>query len=160
MSKVDGADTIPRILIIDDEQVVLDSCAEILLDRPYEIAKAKDGSRGLDLVREFAPDLVFVDMKMPGLSGLEVIDAINRADPTVVAVVITGYATMDSAIEAMKSGAYDFIAKPFTPDEFRLIVARGLEKRRLVLETISLKREKELLSENFAAIVSTNSKSL
>ena len=149
----------PRILIIDDEQVVLESCTEILLDQPYELATATNGARGIELVGEFNPDLVFVDLKMPGLSGLEVLEAITGDDPTIVTVVITGYATVDSAIEAMKLGAYDFIPKPFTPDQFRVIAARSLEKRKLVLETIALRREKEILRENFAAIVSHELKS-
>lgn len=154
----DGA-SLPKILIIDDEQVVLESCAEILLDQPYEVATAADGSRGLELVEEFGPDLVFVDMKMPGLSGLQVLEAITLDHPTIVTVVITGYATLDTAIEAMKAGAYDFIPKPFTPDQFRVITTRSLEKRKLVLETIALRREKEMLRENFAAIASHELKS-
>ena len=114
---------------------------------------------GLDLIQEFHPDLVFVDLKMPGLSGLEVIEKIHEYDPTIVTIVITGYATVSSAVEAMKQGAYDFLPKPFTPDELRLIAQRGVEKRKLVLETIALRREKELLRENFAAIVSHELKS-
>lgn len=143
-----------RILIIDDEEVVLDSCTEIFQGSDYQVATAMDGTLGLKLVQEFQPDLVFVDLKMPGISGLEVLEKIQDSDPTIVTVVITGYATVSSAVEAMKQGAYDFIPKPFTPDEFRLITRRGLEKRKLVLETIALRREKEMLRENFAAIVS------
>ena len=154
----DGA-SLPKILIIDDEQVVLDSCADIRLDQPFEVATAADGSRGLELVEEFGPDLVFVDMKMPGLSGIEVLEAITLDHPTIVTVVITGYATLDTAIEAMKAGAYDFIPKPFTPGQFRVITTRSLEKRKLVLETIALRREKEMLRENFAAIASHELKS-
>ena len=159
MNDMEIGDNCPRILIIDDEQVVLESCTDILLDQAYEVATADNGAWGLELVEAFRPDLVFVDLKMPGLSGLEVLDAITRRHPTVVTVVITGYVTVDSAIEAMKSGAYDFIAKPFTPDQFRVIAARSLEKRKLVLETIALRREKEMLRENFAAIVSHELKS-
>jgi signal transduction histidine kinase len=91
---------------------------------------------------------------MPGISGFEVLERIHEIDPTLVTIVITGYATVSSAVDAMKSGAYDFLPKPFTPDEFRMIVRRGLEKRRLVQETIALRQEKEMLRENFAAIVS------
>jgi signal transduction histidine kinase len=143
-----------RILIIDDEEVVLDSCTRILKSGAYKIATATNGRLGLDLVKEFQPDLVYVDLKMPGISGNEVIEKIRDTDPTIVVIVITGYATVSSAVEAMKNGAYDFLPKPFTPDEFRLITQRGLDKRRLILETIQLRREKEMLREQFAAIVS------
>jgi len=143
-----------RILIIDDEEVILDSCMRILKGGAYKIATATNGLLGLDLVKEFQPDLVYVDLKMPGISGIEVIEKIRDADPTIVVIVITGFATVSSAVEAMKNGAYDFLPKPFTPDEFRLITQRGLDKRRLILETIQLRREKEMLREQFAAIVS------
>lgn len=143
-----------KILIIDDEEVVLDSCTQILRGSSYLLATATDGTSGLGLAKEFQPDLVFVDLKMPGISGFDVLDRIREIDPTIVTVVITGFATVGSAVEAMKKGAYDFLPKPFTPDEFRLITRRGIERRRLMLETISLRREKELLREQFASIVS------
>ena len=148
-----------NILIIDEEEIVLDSCTEILGCEDYLVATASNGTLGLAKSKEFRPDLVFVDLKMPGISGIEVLEQIHVFDPTIVTVVITGYATVSSAVEAMKEGAYDFLPKPFTPDEFRLITYRGLEKRRLVLETIALRREKELLREHFAAIVSHELKS-
>ncbi|NOH01534.1 MAG: hybrid sensor histidine kinase/response regulator [Chloroflexi bacterium] len=152
-------ETKSRILLIDDEEVVIDSCSQILAGGPYEIASASDGTAGLRLVSEFHPDLVFVDLKMPGISGFEVLEKIREMDSTIVMVVITGFATVSSAVEAMKNGAYDFLPKPFTPDEFRMITRRGLDKRRLVLETIALRREKEMLREQFAAIVSHELKS-
>ena len=148
-----------KILIIDDEEVVLDSCTQILQSGPFSVATAPDGRSGLRLVEEMQPDLVFVDLKMPGISGLEVLDRVQEIDRTIVTVVITGYATVSSAVEAMKKGAYDFLPKPFTPDEFRLITRRGIERRKLMLETIALRREKELLREQFASIVSHELKS-
>jgi two-component system, sensor histidine kinase and response regulator len=143
-----------RILIIDDEEVVLDSCTQILKGSSYQLATAANGNEGLNLIKEFQPDLVFVDLKMPGISGFDVLDKIHEIDSTIVTVVITGFATVGSAVDAMKKGAYDFLPKPFTPDEFRLITRRGIERRKLVLETIALRREKELLREQFASIVS------
>ena len=143
-----------KILIIDDEEVVLDSCSQILKGSGSQIITAGNGEAGLQLLREKRPDLVFVDLKMPGLSGFEVIKSIREIDPTIVTIVITGFATVSSAIEAMKNGAYDFLPKPFTPEEFRMITRRGLDKRHLVLETIALRKERETLRENFAAIVS------
>ncbi len=148
-----------RILIIDDEDVVLDSCQAVLGDGGYEIQTARDGTSGLELAKQIGPDLILVDLKMPGISGFEVLETIHAADPTIVAIVITGYSTVGSAVEAMQKGAFDFLPKPFTPDELRLIVDRGLERRRLVLEAIELRREREVLRENFAAIVSHELKS-
>lgn len=148
-----------KILIIDDEEVVLDSCTQILKSGDYHIETAQNGETGIKVVQELKPDLVYVDLKMPGMSGFEVLEKINEIDPTIVSIVITGYATVSSAVEAMKKGADDFLPKPFTPDELRLITQRGLEKRRLVLETIALRKEKEMLRDHFAAIVSHELKS-
>jgi len=148
-----------KILIIDDEEIVRDSCIQILAKGNYEIATAENGDEGLDLLDEFQPDLALVDLKMPGLSGYEVLDRIHEYDSTIVTVVITGFATVDSAVESMKKGTYDFLPKPFKPDELRLIVQRGLERRKLILETIALRQEKEMLREQFAAIVSHELKS-
>ena len=148
-----------KILIIDDEEVVLDSCTQILKSGDYHIETAQNGETGIKVVQELKPDLVYVDLKMPGVSGFEVLEKINEIDPTIVSIVITGYATVSSAVEAMKKGAHDFLPKPFTPDELRLITQRGLEKRRLVLETIALRKEKEMLRDHFAAIVSHELKS-
>jgi two-component system sensor histidine kinase/response regulator len=143
-----------RILIIDDEEVVLDSCTQILEGSGHQIQTAPDGATGLRTVEEFQPDLVFIDLKMPGMPGMEVLEKINTLDSTIVTVVITGFATVGSAVDAMKKGAYDFLPKPFTPEEFRLITRRSLEKRKLILETIALRREKEMMREQFASIVS------
>lgn len=148
-----------RILIVDDEEIVLESCAEILRTAGYAVATASDGAQGLRQVEAFRPDLVYVDLKMPGMSGMEVLERIRAADPSVVAIVITGYATLSSAVEAMQRGAYDFVPKPFTPEELRLITRRGLERRRLVQETIALRREQEMLREHFAAIIAHEVKS-
>jgi two-component system sensor histidine kinase/response regulator len=148
-----------KILIIDDEDIVLDSCTQILAKGNYDLVTARNGMLGLEQVKLYKPDLVFVDLKMPGISGFDVLNRIEEIDPTIVTVVITGFATVDSAIEAMKKGAYDFLPKPFTPDELRAITRRGIERRELVLETIALRREKDLLREHFAAIVSHELKS-
>lgn len=148
-----------KILIIDDEEIVLDSCLQILSGGDYEIRTAGNGILGVDLAEEFRPDVIFVDLKMPGISGFEVLEKIQEIDPTIVSIVITGFATISSAVEAMQKGAFDFLPKPFTPDELRLITRRGIEKRKLVLETLALRREKVLLREHFAAIVSHELKS-
>jgi two-component system, sensor histidine kinase and response regulator len=152
-------DATPKILIIDDEEIVLDSCTHILGHSGYQIMTANNGNMGLEVLKKENPDLVFVDLKMPGISGLEVLEKIQEYDATIVPIVITGFATVSSAVDAMKKGAYDFLPKPFTPDEMRVIAHRAIDKRKLVLETISLRREKDMLREQFAAIVSHELKS-
>ena len=148
-----------KILIIDDEEIVRDSCIQILAKNNYEIATAQNGAEGLNLLQEFKPDLALVDLKMPGLSGYDVLERIRSYDATIVTIVITGFATVDSAVASMKKGTFDFLPKPFKPDELRLVIRRGLERRKLILETITLRKEKELLREHFAAIVSHELKS-
>lgn len=159
MEIIEVENTAAKILVIDDEEIVRESCAMILKGQDYSIKTAENGEIGLEIMRDFLPDLVLVDLKMPGLSGFEVLEEIFTFDATIVTIVITGFATVDSAVEAMKKGTFDFIPKPFQPDELRLVVRRGLERRKLVLETIGLRKEKEMLREHFAAIVSHELKS-
>jgi signal transduction histidine kinase len=149
----------PLILIIDDEESMRDSCSLILTKEGYQTATAPDGETGLQLLRQLKPDLALVDLKMPGISGFDVLEQAKEIDPHIVQVVITGYATVESAVEAMKKGAYDFLPKPFTPDELRIIIRRGLERRRLTLEKEALEREKRLMEENFITMVSHQLKS-
>jgi len=142
------------ILVIDDEETMRDACQQVLSKSGYHIETSADGADGLRKVKELTPDLVLVDLKMPGISGMEVLEKIRKIDSTIISIVITGYATIESAVEAMKRGAYDFLPKPFTPDELRIIIKRGLERRELVLESLSLRREKEKIEKNFISMVS------
>lgn len=143
-----------RVLVIDDEEVIRDSCTQALVKEGHIVKCAENGGLGLELYRAFHPDLVLIDLKMPGKSGMEVLEEIEDSDPKVVKIVITGYATISSAVDAMKQGAYDFIPKPFTPEEIRLIVTRGLERRRLLLESEALRIERERTRRNLISLVS------
>ncbi|UCG57573.1 MAG: sigma-54-dependent Fis family transcriptional regulator [Phycisphaerales bacterium] len=128
-----------KILVIDDEESMRDSCRQTLSRDGNSVELAEDGTKGLAMLAGRSFDIVVLDLKMPGLSGLEVLKHIKQSDPATVVIVITGYATVDSAVEAMKSGAYDFVPKPFTPDTLRVIVKRALEKRELALENFLLR---------------------
>ncbi len=130
-----------NILIIDDEETMRDSCRQTLSRDGNRIEVAESGSKGLSLLEAESFDLVILDLKMPGLSGMEVLKKIKQDDPEAMVVVITGYATIESAVEAMKNGAYDFIPKPFTPESLRVIVKRALDRRELVLENVLLRGE-------------------
>lgn len=133
-----------NILVVDDEEVMRDSCRQILSREGHNVKVAEDGHEGLELLKEKSFDLVILDLKMPGIDGMQVLEEIKQSSPETIVIVITGYATVESAVEAMKRGAYDFLPKPFTPGEFRLIVERALEKKRLVLENIYLRQELEV----------------
>ncbi|MFB0524279.1 MAG: sigma-54-dependent transcriptional regulator [Phycisphaerae bacterium] len=130
-----------NILVIDDEETMRDSCRQTLSRSGNRIEVAEDGLSGLAMLEKESFDLVILDLKMPGLSGMEVLNKIKEGDPEAMVIVITGYATVESAVEAMKIGAYDFIPKPFTPDSLRVIVKRALEKRELALENVLLRGE-------------------
>jgi len=144
----------PLVLVIDDEESMREACSQILAKGHYRVETADNGAAGVKKFRDLRPDVVIVDLKMPGMSGFEVLDSLAAFDPAIVGIVITGYATIDSAIEAMKKGAYDFLPKPFSPEELRLIITRGLERRRLFLEAEALRREKRLIEDHFITLVS------
>ena len=147
------------VVVIDDDRAIRLSCEKILVRSGYEVACFENGALGLEAVADRKPALVLVDLKMPGISGLEVIARVREIDPTAVVIVITGYASIESAVDAMKAGAYDFLPKPFSPDELRLVVGRGLEKRRLVQEARRGELERELLKRRFVTFVSHQLKS-
>ncbi|KPL25176.1 MAG: hypothetical protein AMJ75_01720 [Phycisphaerae bacterium SM1_79] len=118
-----------------------DSCQQTLSRDGNRVEVAEDGSNGLAMLQAESFDLVILDLKMPGLSGMDVLKKIKEDDPEAVVIVITGYATVESAVEAMRSGAYDFVPKPFTPDSLRAIVNRALDRRELALENVLLRGE-------------------
>jgi len=130
-----------NILVIDDEATMRDSCRQALSRDGNRVEVAEDGLKGLAMLAKESFDLIILDLKMPGLSGMEVLKKIKDSDPEAMVIVITGYATVEFAVEAMKRGAYDFIPKPFTPDSLRVIVKRALDKRTLALENVLLRDE-------------------
>lgn len=142
------------IVVIDDDQAMRFACRKILAKAGYEVEDFEDGASGLNAIAASKPALVLVDLKMPGMSGMEVVARLHEIDPQIICIVITGYATIDTAVEAMKSGAYDFLPKPFSPDELRIIVKRGLERRRLALQAHRHELERALFKRRFVTFVS------
>lgn len=136
-----------RILVVDDEKGIREGCRRVLLSEGHHAEIAPDGETGLAMARTENYDLVLVDAKMPGMGGIELVKQVQQIDPAIVCVVITGYATIETAIEATRNGAYDFVSKPFTPDELLAKVNKGLDRRWLVLEArrLRLERERSLL---------------
>lgn len=131
------------ILVVDDERIIRDGCVKILQKEGCDVQTAGSGEEGLNLMQESPFDLLLLDLKMPGLSGMEVLQWVRGRHPGLLVVVITGYATIEFAVEAMKAGAYDFIPKPFTPDQLRIVVHRALEKKALEKEADLLRLERQ-----------------
>jgi PAS domain S-box-containing protein len=128
--------SLPTVLVIDDEERIRDACRAVLIEEGFEVELAPDGSQGLALIQQAHFDIVLLDLMMPNLSGFDVLSRINALHPDTVVIVITGYATLEHSIEAMKKGAFDFIPKPFSPAQLRLVVDRAMTYTR-ALEDIA-----------------------
>jgi two-component system, sensor histidine kinase and response regulator len=144
----------PLILIIDDEESLRDGCRQALEKSGYTVLTTGEGVEGIRIARENKPEIAFVDLKMPGISGMEIIDILSKEIPDIVLIMITGYATILSAVEAIQKGAYDYLPKPFSPDQLRSVARRGLDHRNLKMETRRLREEKERMEKTFITFVS------
>src|SRR3954468_15257479 len=146
----------PRVLVVDDEKFIREILAEFLGMEGYFVRTAEDGSSAPAELGRAAYDLVISDLKMPKMGGMELLEAITKVAPHALTVIMTGFGTVETAIDAMKRGAYDYILKPFKVEEVTMIVQRGLEKQRLSAENLRLKEALGLykVSEAIAASLS------
>jgi DNA-binding NtrC family response regulator len=124
-----------NILIVDDELVICKSCEKIFKRAGHEVKYVTSGKEALQVLEVETFDVVFTDLKMIDVGGMEVLQTVKQKYPQTVVVIITGYATIASAVETMKSGAFDFLPKPFTPNELLAVLERALDKRRLIQMT-------------------------
>jgi two-component system phosphate regulon sensor histidine kinase PhoR len=132
-----------EILVVDDEMGIREGCKRALSRLGYAVDLAEDGAVGFRKVQEKQFDLILMDLMMPGIGGLDLIKKVHDIDPEIIIVVITGYATIETAVEATKRGAYDYLPKPFAPETLAVLVKRGLEKRELRLEAQRLHHERD-----------------
>jgi len=117
----------PKILVVDDEKVIREGCREVLTLDGFEVVLAENGDQGLEMIKKVHFDVVLLDLMMPGISGFDVLSHVKALHPDTSIIVITGYATVEHSIEAMKNGAFDFIPKPFSPDQLRVVVSKAIE---------------------------------
>jgi len=138
-----------RILVIDDETGIRQGCCRVLQPQGFTVETAENFQEGLQRIQDQTFDLVLLDVMLPDGKGIDLLPPIQERDPETVAIIITGYATVELAVDTIKNGAYNFISKPFTADQLLLTVNQGLEKRRLSLEAKRLQaieREKNEIS--------------
>ena len=130
-----------RILIVDDEEIVIKSCLRILADGDYETDAVMDGWEALKKIDENVYDVVILDIMMPKIDGLEVLQQVKERHPDIDVIMVTGLSQIQTAVRSMKLGAFDYLSKPFDPDELKLVVDRALERRLLMQENRNLKHE-------------------
>lgn len=134
------------ILVVDDEFSVRDSLYNWFKNEGYRVDTAENGMEALKKLQEGPWDIVLVDIKMPGMDGMELQRHIKKIDNTIIVIIITAYATVDTAVEAMKEGAYDYLSKPIDPDKLSILIRNAVNQRRLIAENIQLKQKVEELS--------------
>ncbi len=141
------------ILVIDDEEIMREILETLLTREGYRVRLAASGPEGLEVVRSTPIDAVIVDVMMPGMDGLQVLDAIRDIDDELPVLMITAFASMETAVTAMKKGAFDYITKPFKNDEVLVVLNNAVERRRLVAENVTLKQNLQARYHKFANII-------
>ncbi len=122
------AAAVPKVLVVDDEPVVVNSIRKTLARKAYKVEEAFSGKEALSMIAKGTYDLVLLDMRLPDANGLELICDIRKRKPSLRVVIVTGYASIDTAVEAIKLGASDYVAKPFTPNELYDVTSRSLQR--------------------------------
>ena len=133
--------TMRRVLVVDDEPDMVENCARILKRAGHQCLTATDPQRALALVDSERPDLLLTDLKMPGMDGMEVLRRAHEVDPALPVILITAFASIESAVAAIKQGAFDYLPKNFSVDQLRVAVERGLRQRELQLENRNLREQ-------------------
>jgi len=129
-----------RILVVDDEEIVRESLSGWLANDGYTLATAEDGPTALDMLKRERWSILLVDLKMPGMDGLQVLETAKQMQPDLAVVIMTAYATVETAVEAMKHGAYDYLVKPFDPEELSLMMVKIVAQQQLVRENVLLRK--------------------
>jgi two-component system, OmpR family, phosphate regulon sensor histidine kinase PhoR len=135
----------PTILVVDDEKRIRDGCRKILVQEGFEVATAESGIIGLEMIEYEHFDIILLDLMMPSLSGFDVLARVRALHPDTTIIVISGYATLEHSIEAMKKGAFDFIPKPFSPEQLRVVVSKAIEYTRALKDIAEEKSRMRVL---------------
>jgi DNA-binding NtrC family response regulator len=139
MSDTPQADSPISVLIVDDEELLVKSCNQILSSEGYTVLTEGRGRAALESVRRHHPDVVLTDLMLPDMDGLALLKEIKRVAPETLVVMITGFATVDSSVEAIRAGAYDYIPKPFTATQLRILIGRAAQQVQLVRDNANLR---------------------
>lgn len=136
-----------KVLVVDDEKIMQDSCDRILTKEGYHVQIAASGEEAIEKFERESFDIIVLDIKMPGMGGIEALRRFKEKDPSITILIITGYPSIDTAVKAIKLGAFDYITKPFTPDVFRIAIRRAIERKSLMTENVQLRQQLEARNE-------------
>ncbi|TVM00237.1 MAG: hypothetical protein CV087_14820 [Candidatus Brocadia sp. WS118] len=145
------------ILIVDDEETIRFSIKEFLSGLGYDVIVAETSEQALEKINEFLPDLVLLDLRLPNMCGIELLEKVKTKDPNALIIVMTGYGSIDSAVEAMKMGAYDYLEKPFKTEHLRLVVEKALGTQALRREVLELRAQQCTFADEPGAVIIGNS---
>src|SRR6201989_415803 len=140
------------ILVVDDEEIMREILETLLTREGYDVRVASSGAEGLEMARALPFDAAIVDIMMPGLDGIATLDELKRIDEDLNVIIITAYASVESAIAAMKTGAFDYITKPFKNDEVLVVVRNAMERRRFLAGDTALKKKFPAQGQHFAGL--------
>ena len=146
----------PHILVVDDEKVVRESLYEWFAEDGYPVETADSGRQALQKLQESSRDILLIDIKMPGMDGLELQQKAKEIAPEAAIIIMTAYASVDTAVQALKEGAYDYITKPFDPEDLEHLVNKAAERQQLVRENLQLREKIEAVSEDVGEIIGTS----
>ncbi|OOP57099.1 MAG: hypothetical protein AYP45_05250 [Candidatus Brocadia carolinensis] len=145
------------ILIVDDEETIRLSIKEFLSRLGYDVIAAETSEHALEKINEFLPDLVLLDLRLPNMCGIELLEKVKKRDPNALIIVMTGYGSIDSAVEAMKMGAHDYLEKPFKTEHLKLVVEKALGTQALRREVLELRAQQCSFADEPGAVIIGNS---
>jgi len=149
--------SVEKIMVVDDDSLGREYLCETLMRGGYEVISASNGQQAIARISKETCDVIFLDMKMPGMCGMEVLEKIKGISPETVVILMTAHGTIETAVEAMKKGAYDYIIKPFSPDQIELLISRVNERQKLITEN-RYWRSNSNIDEKLNPVFSRNSK--
>ncbi len=149
--------SVEKIMVVDDDTLGREYLCETLTRNGYEVASASNGQQAIVKIDKEGYDLIFLDMKMPGMCGMEVLEKVKSISPETVVILMTAYGTIETAVEAMRKGAYDYIIKPFSPDQIEMLISRVNERQKLITEN-KYWRANSSVDEKLSPVFSRSSK--
>ena len=146
-----------KILVVDDEKRIRDVCHTMLTHEGFQVVVAENGYHGLEMIEKEQFDIILLDLMMPGLSGMDLLEVIKEKRPDTIVIVITGYATLEHGVGAMKNGAFDFLPKPFSPEDLRMVIKKALDYMRTLQDIANEKsRMRTLINHLSDGVIATD----